>query len=46
MVKNYAALNKEGIDMLDKIIKNGAISATQAYECLSKRLSSPSERAS
>ena len=28
MVKNYAALSKEGIDMLDEIIRNGAISDT------------------
>ena len=28
MVKNYTALNKEGIDMLDEIVRNGAISDT------------------
>jgi hypothetical protein len=28
MVKNYTALNKEGIDMLDEIVRNSAISDT------------------
>ena len=28
MVENYTALSKEGIDMLDEIIRNGAISDT------------------
>ena len=28
MVKNYTALSKEGIDMLDEIVRNGAISDT------------------
>ena len=36
MVKNYIALNKEGIDMLDEIVRNGAISDTSLRMLIKK----------
>jgi hypothetical protein len=36
MVKNYTALNKEGIDMLGEIIRNGAISDTSLRMLIKK----------